>query len=140
VAHKQDEIIGLWVGRDVSFEFFDLEESIQGLHQQQEARSTGTVLPDTKVGETVTGEIVTYGHAMGHIVCSARAKGFFFHISEVQRVDPELADCLRDLRRNDPDGKKVEPYIRVEFEDAGYTRPGTKRPAARRIRRLGPSL
>jgi hypothetical protein len=138
-AHEKDEIIGLWVGRDVSFEFFDLNESIQGLHQQQEAQSTGTVLPDTKVGETVTGEIVTYGLAMGHIVCPARSKGFFFHISEVERMDPELAQDLRDMRRSDPDGKKVDPYIRVEFEDAGYTKVGARSPAARRIRRIQPS-
>lgn len=86
--------------------------------------------PAVTRGELLTGMIDSYVRQGGHGIIQGEGENrFFFHISHVE--DEGLRDQLNALPYS-PSPTRL--YVSVDFQSAGYTKPGARYPEARTVR------
>jgi len=117
--YVQTRAMGLRIDQDCSFNFFDLEESIERLRRL-------SLDEDLHVGEDMLGRIIAYftDKGFGFIQTNDDRK-FFFHIANI--VDDELRGRLPayvpgevipvDFQYGGNDGKKYPKAINVSLSD-----------------------
>jgi cold shock CspA family protein len=113
--------IGLRIHEDSTYNFFDLEETVERLQRMTQAE-------DLHIGETLSGRIIAYftDKGFGFIQTDDERK-FFFHIANI--VDDTLRSRLPTyipgevipvaFQYGGNDGKKYPKAINVSFPDEG---------------------
>lgn len=125
--YQEDTVTGLRIAKDLSFEFFNIKESVERL-QKGRVEQQGTGGRGTKE-EILEGEIVRYSTEKGYgfIKCPGYSEDFFFHISD---TDQETESEIRDRAGESRGLAHYDRPIPVEFKNGGYNRPGVKNPQA----------
>ncbi len=114
----KDEIGGVRINQDISYEFFDIEETIYNMRNPSEEKN-------------ITGQIVKYYPAKGYGKIRSGESEWFFHIYNV--TDDRLKNKFIPNIQVDSECNVTRP-IYVDFEDGGQQRKDARLPVALNVR------
>lgn len=128
VGARGKRVLGARIGKNLLFEYFDIESSIEEIRAK--TRKVEAEQVKSQMVEGSIGFVSYFDPAKGFGFIANENKEWFFHIYDV--VDDGLAKNIANSKR---DGKNRlnGPKLMVCFDDIGLTRDGVRNPQAKRV-------